>query len=212
MSRSLRLSCLAVIATCAVGVGGASEASAAVFTTTSGATITGNQSSTHVLTVTGQAMTCSIIKLEAFAGSATLESIDVGATYEGCTFAGFAASTSGFAKHASEIGAEGRCWYTVNANGSAALKCNKADVTVSAGPCVVHIPTQAFASGLGFTNTTSNPDDIDMSINLQGIHTIHTDGFLCPFGSSGESNSATLNGASTLRSEIGGTQVNLTWE
>jgi hypothetical protein len=215
MSRNLKVLGLALVAVFALSAMVASAASASVFTTTSGATITGNQRGIHKFTVTGQTITCSTLTFDAVAPAASFESIDVTMSYAGCKGepTGLIVTFTNLANSASEIGEPGKCWWTINANGSGALKCNNANVTINASPCVVHIPAQSFASGFTFTNTTgATPDDIDMTFNLTGLKATHTDGFLCPFGSSGESNEDVFEGESTLTAEVGETQVNATWD
>jgi hypothetical protein len=216
MSRNLKVLGLALVALFALSAISASAAFAeSTFTTTAGATLTGNQptGTTQKFTVTGQTTSCTNVKFEAIAPSADFASVDVAANYEGCTAAGFTAHIEGFAKTAAQIGEAGKCWYTLNANGSSALKCNGGDVTVNASPCVVHVPAQSFASGLTFHNSEGvTPDDVTVTFNVTGIRGTHTDGFLCPFGSSGESNEGILEGESTVTAEEGEKKVNATWD
>jgi hypothetical protein len=216
MSRNLKVLVLALVAVFALSAIGASAAFAeSTFTTTSGATITGNQPSgtTQKFTFTGQSVVCPSVKFHAVAPSADFASLDVAVNYsDWCSAAGFSTTITNFAATPAEIGKEGKCWWTINANGSSALKCNKADVTIDATPCVIHIPAQSFASGFNFANTGTSPDDIDMSFNITGIKATHTDGVLCPFGSSGESNEGVFEGESTMIAEEGERQVNLTWD
>jgi hypothetical protein len=212
MSKNLKVLGLALVAVFALSAMVASAASASVFTSTSGATVTANQIGSHKFTVTGQTLTCSTVHFTGTAPAATFEAIDMYPTYEGCIISPFNTSVTitGFA---TGPGKEG-CRYNLFANGVAALSCTAGkDVTVNAGPCVVHVPAQTFPSGVTYTNGTFNGvGDITVKFELKSVQATHTDGFLCPFDSSGASNSAILEGESTVTAAFEGKAVSAQWE
>ena len=177
------------------------------------ALITATQKEEHKFTVTGQTVTCVTAVFHGTATELTPTSILLEATYANCKAEplGNTATVTGFGK----IGEAGKCWYEVNASGAAALKCNGGDVTVDAGPCVVHVPAQPFASGVTYSTEvikTSGKHDLTVGFNIENIEASHTDGFLCPFGSSGTVKGAKLEGASTAtaKSDPGGVDLDLT--
>jgi hypothetical protein len=212
MSRNLKVLGLALVAVFALSAMVASAASASVFTSTSGATVTANQIGSHKFTVTGQTVTCTTAHFTGTASAASFETIEIYPTYENCTASPFntSATVTGFA---TGPGKEG-CKYVLNANGSAALSCTTGkDVTVNAGPCVVHVPAQTFATGVSYTNGTSGGvGDVTAKFEIKNIKSTHTDGFLCPFEASGESNSAILEGESTVTAAFEGKAVSAQWE
>lgn len=181
-------------------------------------TITANQKTQHKFTVTGQTVTCEVAEFEGTTKELTPTGIKLAAHYTGCkTGLGTTVNVTGFATIHEEIGQSGKCWYTIAASGTADLECNNADVTVDAGPCVVHIPAQHFPSGVTFSTELidTEPEDIhDLTVGFEvkNIKGTHTDGFLCPFGSSGESSEAILEGTSTAfaEREVDGELVHLT--
>lgn len=208
MSRNLKMLGLALVAVIALSAMAASAASAAQFTTTSGATVAANQIGSHKFTVTGQTVTCSTAHFTGTAPSSAFTSINIYPTYENCKASPLntTATVSGFAKKPSESG----CFYVLNANGSASLSCpNGGDVTVTANPCVVHVPAQSFASGVTYSNGAG---DVNAKFEIKNIKATHTDGFLCPFGSSGESNEAVLEGESTVTATFEGASVSAQWD
>ena len=186
--------------------------------------ITATQKTEHKFTVTGQTVTCAKAEFHGTAKTKTETEITVSPTYTECKTAITNATITGFGhlheeithneKTVKEGKPEKKCGYIIRANGSAALECTGGgDVTVDAGPCVVHVPAQEFASGVTYsTETLEGKHDLTVSFEIKNIKATHTDGFLCPFGSSGEGNEAILEGTSTAtaRTEIGGELVHLT--
>jgi hypothetical protein len=78
------------------------------------------------------------------------------------------------------------------AHGTMGIVCPAGkSITVTAGTCVIHIPAQVGLTGIKFTNKpgdakTPKPwTTVDVDVNDQ-IRYVETDGFLCPFSSSGE--------------------------
>jgi len=178
------------------------------------ANVTVTEKEKHKFTVTGQTVTC---ETAVFHGTDKEEftptSIKLEATYAECKAEplGVNATVTGFGK----IGEAGKCWYNVNASGAAALECNGGDVTVDAASCVVHVPAQSFASGVTYSTEVikaSGKHDLTVSFNIKEVEATHTDGFLCPFGSSGTVKGAILEGASTAvaTAEPGGEDIDLT--
>ena len=78
-------------------------------------------------------------------------------------------------------------------------------------PCVVHIPGQAGLGTLTYTNDEVN-GDVNIAVNVTKVKGTHTDGFLCPFGGSGESSTGVLETAAgeslTAKASVG----TLTWD
>lgn len=214
MTRNLKVLGLALVALVAMSAMMASAASAASFTVEkSPATITGNQKTTHEFEVTGVKVTCTTVDFEATTSALSVASVKVAALYGGCTAANgvLTATITGFATDHSEIGQKGKCWYRLDAAGSAALECNEADVTIDAEPCTVHIPAQEFASGVTYTNETN---DVKVSFNIEKVTANHTDGFLCPFEGSSHQATAKFSGTSTATAETDGGEspLSLTWD
>jgi len=216
MTRKLKVLGLALMAVCAMSAMVASTASghtpADFAIEKTPATITANQKTEHRWTITGQAFTCQVVALEGTVGEPTTTSIKMSATYDECGF--FNAKFTGLAVDDSEIGAKGKCWYRFDAAGSVALECNEGDVTIDAGPCVVHIPAQSFSSGVAYSTETIAADkhDLTVSFELKEITATHTDGFLCPLGGSGHNQTTALEGTSTMiaEAELDGVPLHLT--
>lgn len=216
MIRKLKVFGLALVAVCSMSAMVASAASAADFTTTSSATLTGTQVTPHKLTVTGQVVTCSSILFHGVAPGSKFSEVTISPRYTSCkTELGTTVTVTGFGHLAAEAG-KPKCGYIIKASGASQLECEAgAEVTVDAGPCVVHIPAQSFGAGITYANefVKDNPDDVRASFNIQGITGNHTDGFLCPFGSSGHNAEAVLEGEATVIAELAnGVQVNATWD
>lgn len=211
MIRKFRCLGFALMAAFALSALASPMASAAQFTTTAGAELSGSQVSTVQFTVTGQSVTCTTATTEATAPAAAFESMKATGAISGCqTSLGTTVTVTGLA---AQVGEAGKCWGMVHANGSGALECNGGDITLDAGPCVTHIPAQSFASGISYSNGTSEGvGDLTAQINVTGIKSTHTDGFLCPFGSSGESTEAVLEGEVTVTASVGGVPVHGSWD
>ena len=176
MKRNLKTLGLALIAVLAMSAMVASAASAATFTATAGARITATDSGDFRFTVTDQTITCGNVVFTGTAPAASFTSITMFASFNDCTGVTTAVVT-GFGG--------GGCDFVFYASGTADLVCPAGkDVTVDMGPCVAHIPGQA---GLGTLTYTNNGGHVDIAFNLTKVKANHTDGFLCPFGSSGES-------------------------
>jgi hypothetical protein len=208
MTRNLKVLGLALVAVFAMSAMTASAAFATPeFTTTAGATLDGEEVGNVKFTVTGQEVFCTQYAYNATAPAASFASVTVNPEYIHCTGA------FGVEAHVTGFGPTG-CDYVLNANGTSQLVCAAGkDVTVEIASCTVHIPAQHFASGITYTTGTdaAGKKDLLAHINISGITGTHTDGFLCPFGSSGHSTTGELEGTVTLRAtKPAGTIVDLT--
>jgi hypothetical protein len=207
MIRNLKVLGVALAAVFAMSAMMASAASAASFTVEkTPATITGNQKTTHTLEVTGQSITCKVVAFEGTTSSLAPTSVKMAATYDECsTGGGISATITGFAVDDSEIGQAGKCWYRLDAAGSAGLECNNAEVTIDAATCQVHLPAQNFGVGAVTYSTeqvaASGKHDLTVNFAVTGVTATHTDGFLCPFGSSGHNGEGKFHGTSTATAE-----------
>ena len=182
MKRNLKTLGLALIAVLAMSAMVASAAGAATFTATEGAKITATDSGSVKFTVTGTEVTCGNAVYTGTAPAASFASITVNATFSECKTAISSATILGFGA--------GECDFVLYAGGTADLVCAAGkDVTISAGPCVVHIPGQIGLDTLGYSNNGSH---VDINLGVTQINGNHTDGFLCPFGSSGNSSEGWL--------------------
>jgi len=223
--KTLGFSLVALLAMSAMMASVASAHTPADFTIEKApALITATQKTEHKFTVTGQTVTCAKAEFHGTAKQTTETEITISPTYTECKTAITNATVTGFghlheeithnAKTVAEGKPEKKCGYILKANGGAALECTGgADVTVDAGPCVVHVPPQEFASGVTYsTETKEGKHDLTVNFEIKNIKATHTDGFLCPFGSSGEGTEAILEGTSTAtaRTELGEELVHLT--
>lgn len=150
------------------------------------------------IVMTGQELTCESTSAVGEGTESTPESIEVIPTYSGCTMAGFSATVTGF-------GSEG-CSWVYGAEGDLELKCGEGDeVTIDAGACTVHVPPQQIPVGTAtYTKEVlpgSNKHDLTVKTVAKKVKTVHTDGFLCPFTSSGESEATEMQNAFTARAE-----------
>jgi len=179
MIRKLKVLGPALVAVLAMGAVGASGASATNFTSFSGAKITAEDTGSIKFTITGQTVTCKKAVFTGTAPAASFTELAVNAEYSECT-TGFAEATiTGFGKP----GEAEKCYFVFYSTGLVDLLCSTgAEVTINAGPCVVHIPARTSLGSLTYTNNSSH---VDIGINLTKIVATHTDGFLCPFGSNG---------------------------
>jgi len=190
MIRNLKVLGLALVALLAMSAMVASAASAhPVFTAPEGSSIKAEDTGKIKFTVTGQEVFCEKAVFTGSAGAAPINSITVNATYEACKSGlGTTATVTGFGQH----GESGKCNFVLYSTGTADLVCPSGqDVTVDVGPCVVHIPAQTGLSKVTYTND-EKAGDINIDLNVTEITANHTDGFLCPFGSSGHVKGAVL--------------------
>ena len=209
MIRNLKALGLALVAVFAMSAMVSSAASASpTITSTAGATIIGEEEGNVKFTVTGQEVFCENAHYTGTAPANAFTTLTVTPEYSGC----FAETAIG-KLNANVVGfGAGGCDFLLHSTGTADLVCAAGkDVTVNANPCVVHIPAQ---NGLGTieydTKEAGGIKDLTLTINIQNITATHTDGFLCPFGSSGESTGAVLEGNITAKAFVGPNQVNLT--
>lgn len=212
MIRNLKLLGLALAAICSLSVMVASPA-IAEFTAPNGATITGSEAEVTKFTDTDQTVTCADVSYHATASTGSFTHITLSPRYTECkTNLGTHATFTGFGHHTADAG-KPKCGYTISATGTFALECEPGgEVTTDAGPCVIHIPPQHIASGVTFTTglQAGSVHDLLLHFDIQGITSNHTDGFLCPFGSSGHGTAGVLEGTVTLTAEINGVPAHLT--
>ena len=202
MIRNLKVLGLAPVAVLAMSAMVASAASASAFTATKGATITAKDTGKIKFTVTGQEVTCEEATFTGTAPEASFTSITVSAVYNSCKTAITNATVTGFGA--------GECDFVLYANGTADLACAAGkDVTVDAATCVVHIPGQ---TGLGTLTYTNNGGTVNIHINVTKITGTHTDGFLCPFGSSGHNAEGVLESPAAEPLTATASAGTLTWD
>lgn len=176
----------------------ASSATAALFTTDKDALIKVMPSGVYKTTFTGMNINCDSVEFGTLAANAASQSHLMIARYTECkTTLGTAVQITGFG----HLPGEGvKCSYRFHADGKVDFACGPGDeVTIDAGPCVVHIPSQE-ALGEIFYSTRdlgSGMHGLDLDVQIEGITGNHTDGFLCPFTSSGHSAVGILEGEST---------------
>ena len=217
MIRKLRSLGLVLVAVFALGALTASTASAVPQFTSDvePTTIVGGQAKTHEFKLTGLAVTCKVINFFAVMPKKTETGWGIAPEYETCT-----ATAGVFTVNAKFTGfnAEAKCSYAFYANETVDLLCNAgSEVTIDAGPCVVHIPEQ---KGLGKVTYSNEKDGggnhtgtINASINITGIKGTHTDGLGCPFEGGGAFNNATMTGETTFYGEDkGGKKTNITYD
>jgi len=211
MIRNLKVLGLALIAVFAMSAMAASAASAQLFTTeTNTTTIRGEDSGVVELSVTGVGITCSEVSYHATTGTSA-SSVTADPSYKGCkTSLGTEARVTGFGDWGEE--ASKQCDFILYATGKADLSCpTGVDVTVDAGPCTVHMPSQSGLGTITYTTGTRNgKHDLILHLGVEKITTNHTDGFFCPLPSGGHSATATLNGTITVWGEHEGNPVAVT--
>ena len=162
-------------------------------------------------TTTGQTVTCEEASFDGVAPSTKFTELAVAASYSKCKSEplGVSATVTGFGA----VGGANSCWYVFKANGGAELKCNgTGEITITAATCQAHVPAQAFASGMSYTNGTSGgKDDVTYTATQEGMEANHTDGFLCPFSSGGIGKTTVYHGLLTAIATLRGEQVDVTF-
>jgi hypothetical protein len=206
MIRNLKVLGLALVAMLSMAAMTASAASASpTFTTTNGATITGEEVGNVKFTVTGREVFCKDSTYTGTAPAASFNSVTVTPSYKECEAPPVTATITGFGA--------GECDFVLRSTGTADLDCAAGkEVTVDAASCVTHIPPQ---DGLGVitydTGTApSGKKDLTLTINITKIEETHTDGFLCPLEGSGTTKTAVLEGTVTATATFAGNPVDLT--
>jgi len=179
MTRNLKALGLALVAVLAMSAMVASAASAATFTATKGAKIQAESNSIE-FTTTEQGVKCNKTVFKGTAPAASFTSITFNAEFAECkSTSGIDATVTGFGQH----GEAKPCDFVFYATGTIDLVCPAGeDLTVDIASCLIHIPGQV---GLGTVTYFNNGPHVAMSLNIVKITANHTDGFLCPFGSSG---------------------------
>lgn len=183
MIRNIKVLGLSVVAMLAMTAMVASAASAANFTASSyPASGSGGQTTEHVFTVQGSTVKC---KTANFTGSlsAASETMSITPEYKECTAFGFINATvnmNGCTYEFKTGAGSGDNWA-----GTVVVKCPTGkEITVEAGPCVVHIPAQTPTTNkVSFTNETGSPNKVLVKSEVEGIHSKVTSGFLCPLTS-----------------------------
>ena len=176
-------------------------------------TVNDVQSGVNKITVTGQTLTCAKAELNGAGEGTEQTEIALEAVYAECKSEplGVNATITGFGK----VGEAGKCWYVFKASGGWELKCNGGEVTWTAATCQVHIPAQAVASGLTYTTETlpNGRHDLLIHSEITNIKANHTDGFLCPFGSGGNSETTVFEGTTTQQGFTSGPfSTDITWD
>ena len=217
MIRNLKVLGLALVAVLAVTAVTASAASAASFTSESAkTTVSASQVGVQKFIVTGLEVTCTTATFHGEIEGTSAAGVTMTPTYTGCTAkAGIfnvEAKVTGFGHY----GEANKCDYFIRANGKGDLECPAGqEVTVDAGTCQVHIPSQTELGTITFTNGTSGgKGDITASLNLSSVTANHTDGIGCPFNGSGEQATGTLTGEATVTgtNAVGGAATGISWD
>jgi hypothetical protein len=170
-----------------------------------------------VFVVEGQTVSCVIEEFHGTVKDATrsVTFTTITPIYTECTAFGFVgAKVTGFG-HYGEAASE-TCDYKIRADRKADLECPAGrEVTIDAGTCVTHVPTQTGLGTIEFTTGTRNvKHDLTLDINLSGITVNTTDGFACPLNGSTHLTNSTLVGKATAWAEDEETHaaVGITWE
>jgi len=205
MIRNLKVLGIVLVALCVMSVMAVSGASAE-FTTTKGATVFGSGS--IKITVTGQEISCNENNFSGVAPASSFEAVETSPTFNECTGAGFSTKVTGFGQY----GESNTCWFIFWTDGTVDLHCDPvAQVTFDMATCVVHIHEQTNIGTVTYTTgVAEGKHDLLLHVNLSNISATHTDGFLCPFGSSGMG-VASIHGTLTVHAEAPiGTRVDIT--
>jgi hypothetical protein len=206
MIRNLKMLGLALVAVLAMAAMTASAASASpTFTTTNGATITGEEVGNVKFTVTGREVICGDVAYIGTAPAASFSSITVTPSYAECGFGPLSATIDGFGA--------GECDFVLRSTGTSDLVCAAGkEVTVTAASCITHIPPQNNLKTITYDTGTapSGKKDLTLTINITKIKETHTDGFLCPLEGSGTTETAVLEGTVTATASVFGNPVDLT--
>lgn len=159
---------------------GPSAASAAEFHASGGAgkKLTGTQTGSHVFTISGSKVTCSVAKLTGSTPAATWETLSLHPEYATCTAFGFVGAT---------VDTTG-CQYVFNANSTSfnLTSCTNGGVTITAssafGKCMVHIKNQNGINGISLQTETTSPNrDVRITANSNNIHVeVTTATGICP--------------------------------
>jgi len=209
MIHNLKALSLALAVAFAMSAMVVSAAFAASFTAPSATTtITANQTIPHIMTVTGVGITCTTVSFHGVSGGTNVSSVTIKPTYTGCTTdtLGLTMKITGFGHY----GEEKTCHYVLHASGTVDLVCQAgAEVRRTWGTCSDRIPAQ---KGLGAITYENGASDINASINITNISGTHTDGFGCPYASSGSFNNGTMSGLSTVHGSSEGKTVAIAWD
>jgi hypothetical protein len=190
MIRNLKVLGLAVVAVLALTAVMASAASAASYTASAYPAIaTGtNTKGSEVFTTEGGKVECD----SHFRGtlSAASSTLTVTPKYTSCEAFGFLEATVNMES----------CDYLFHATSTSSttvdVVCPSGSIKITAGTCKVEIKGQTGLSSVGTTNSGSN---VIAKPNVSGIaYTVTQDGFLCPFGGTGNKTGATYTGEVTL--------------
>jgi len=184
----------------------------AKFTSEAGFTKLTGEEGTYKIEMTGIGITCGILEFSATLKASEVEEVTVIPTLTECkTSLGVAVSITGLG-HFEE---EKSCQLVLKANGTGDLVCPPGvEVTIDAGPCSVHMPSQSGVKTFGFTNVKYNGvNAIEVDMNLDTLHGTHTDGFLCPFNGGGTFTNTKASGAGIVFGEDEvGNPVGITWD
>jgi len=189
MNCNLKVLGLALVAVLAMSAMVASAAGASSFIASNGkgTRINAYDSGSIKYTVTGQEVICKDAFYTGSAPGFSFTSIEVYAAFNQCSTNFGEATVTGFSLNEALT----VCRFVLYASGTADLVCPEGkDVTVDALTCTVHISAQKGLGTLTYTNDISG--DVRISLNVTKITGNHTDGFLCPFGSSGSSSEGVL--------------------
>jgi hypothetical protein len=211
MIRNLKVLGLAITAVLAIGAMMASAATAAEFTASEyPAQITGsNTKGSEVFSTEGGDVECNSHFISASQNAAS-STLTVTPAYTSCEAFGFLSAT---------VNTEG-CTYVFHATeGSAGVYKSHVDVNcpagqsikVTASTCKAEIKAQTGLTTVKTTNITEGADagKVTVQPEVSSIaYTVTQDGFLCPFGGTGNKNDGTYTG-DVVVSRIGGGSVSV---
>jgi hypothetical protein len=189
--------CIAIL-----GISTAGSAMAAQYTASAyPATATGSSvKGSGVLTTEGGKVECAIHIVTHSVGEAT-STVAATSTYTNCEAFGFVSAT---------VNMEG-CSYLAHATSSTSTTVDVVcpagqSIKITASTCKVEIKGQ---TGLKSVGTANSGGSIVLKPNIGGIaYTVTQDGFLCPFGGTGNKTGATVTGELTA-SRVGGGSISV---
>lgn len=214
MSRKLKPLASLVGALLAIGALTAASAGAAEFTAEQApVTIAGAPHGSYNVQATGLSVECKTAELHGEIEETAVEQVSLTPVLSECTAFGFInAKITGFG----DYGEEETCQLVAHADTTGDLVCEgEAEVTLEAGTCVVHLPSQSALSGFTFTEIEyEGVSALTVDINLTELTGTHTDAFLCPFNGSGEFSGTTAQGVGlvTGTDPSTGEPIGISWD
>jgi hypothetical protein len=211
MIRNLKTLGLALVAVMALGVVGASAASAAEFTAESYPAYAEGTGGAEEFTTEAGTVKCSTSSYEGATMGEATASYAVHPTYSGCQAFGFVEASVN----------TNQCDYVFNSVTGSGPYSSKVDISCSGGSTIVITAATCTAkvggqTGLSSVTLTNNGGNVEANPNVTNIaYTVTKDGFLCPFGGVGEKTDGEItSGANIVMEgfEEGGSPTNIAVE